>query len=182
MGTLYYKFRDVPPVMLWLSLFYIALKVDNSVNTYALGIILFSQFIRVWSRRYIGQHSRGTSLEAPELHKTGPYSISRNPLYISNMLFGAGLIILLNMWGIGVVLIFLLFIGHYRLVAIIEESFLQEKFQAEYHEWARETPRLFGFNLNYVEGVPNRTMFQAIIADSWTWIFQYCMVVVFLVI
>ncbi|MGL1902753.1 MAG: hypothetical protein OCC49_11490 [Fibrobacterales bacterium] len=176
MKNLYYRLRGLPPIILLLSLGYIGANIDNKLNTYALGVIMVSQFIRNWSRTYIGGHSRGTQLQAPLLQKNGPYSLSRNPLYVSNILFGLGLILLLNIWGVGVVVIFLLFVWHHKVLIAIEEEYLKEKFSKMYYEWARETPRYFAGISGYSEGAPERTFFEALKSDTTTWVLQWLMV------
>ncbi|MGL1935631.1 MAG: hypothetical protein OCD01_11440 [Fibrobacterales bacterium] len=182
MKNLYYRLRGLPPLLLLLSLGYIGANIDNKLNTYALGVIMISQFIRNWSRTYIGGHSRGPDLQAPQLQKYGPYSISRNPLYVSNILFGLGLILLLNIWGIGVIVIFLLYVWHYTTLVSIEEKFLKEKFAKMYYEWARETPRYFAGVSRFSEGVPERTFFEALKSDTTTWVLQWLMVFICLLI
>lgn len=47
--------------------------------------------LRVWSRRYIGPHSRGREFAAPYRCVGGPYRFLAHPLYAANLLVAAGL-------------------------------------------------------------------------------------------
>jgi protein-S-isoprenylcysteine O-methyltransferase Ste14 len=57
----------------------------------ALTWIFSAFFLRVWARRYIGPHSRGSRIVCPEQVKDGPYAGFSHPLYLSNFLFAIGL-------------------------------------------------------------------------------------------
>lgn len=47
--------------------------------------LVFPAALRVWARGYIGEHSRGSSLQAPRLVTGGPYQCIKHPLYVSNL-------------------------------------------------------------------------------------------------
>lgn len=89
---------------------------------------------RVWSALYIAGRKK------TELVESGPYSLSRNPLYLFTFLgtFGVGL----QFGGVSFALLALLFtIAVFHLVVRREEHFLEEAFGEAYRSYCRRTPR-----------------------------------------
>lgn len=88
---------------------------------------------RLWSTLYIGQRKNRHLIIA------GPYSITRNPLYVSSMLaiLGVGLMI-------GSVLIIAIFVPIYFFLfayaARRESEYLRSKFGSAYDDYAARTP------------------------------------------
>ncbi len=76
-----------------------------------------------------------------ELTASGPYSYTRNPLYLGSMIIAAGFAVASRSWIIAVVLVFL-FAVIYLPVIRSEESFLRGKF-AEFEGYAGRVPRLW---------------------------------------
>ena len=74
------------------------------------------------------------------LATSGPYSYTRNPLYLGSLLIGIGFAIAARSWWVGVVLI-VMFFAIYVPVIRAEEKFLEEKFP-EFVEYARRVPRM----------------------------------------
>ncbi|MBB3454474.1 protein-S-isoprenylcysteine O-methyltransferase Ste14 [Rhizobium sp. BK313] len=96
-------------------------------------LILAGIFGRLWSILYVGGRKN------KQLVTTGPYSMTRNPLYFSSMLSIAGVCMLFGSVFIMLlfaVIMFCLFI----YTAKREASYLQHIFGAEYDNYARNTP------------------------------------------
>ena len=75
-----------------------------------------------------------------QLTMTGPYSYTRNPLYLGSLILAVGFAISARSLWIGAGLI-LMFLAIYLPVIRGEETFLREHF-AEFAEYARQVPRL----------------------------------------
>lgn len=143
---------------------------------YALGLAL-----RVWARRYIGEHTRGSVLDADSLVTEGPYAYLRHPLYVSNTAFACGLVLL---WlGIAplaapfVVVVVLFEVALSRA----EDRFLEGRFGDAWRAWAKGTPSFIPSLSGLVGGGRNaeragshrhlakRTIWKAFAADASTW-------------
>jgi protein-S-isoprenylcysteine O-methyltransferase Ste14 len=75
-----------------------------------------------------------------ELATSGPYSYTRNPLYLGSILIAAGFAIAArNLWIW--VLLTLLFVSIYVPVIVSEEAFLRAKFP-DFESYAKAVPRL----------------------------------------
>lgn len=76
------------------------------------------------------------------LTTSGPYSYTRNPLYLGSIIIGAGFAVAALNWWI-VLGLFVLFLAIYVPVVKSEEAFLRAQFP-EYDEYARRVPRFIG--------------------------------------
>ena len=133
---------------------------------YAYGILL-----RIRSRQYIGQHTRGSKHEADELVTAGPYAYCRHPLYTSNTSIAVGAIIFnfdFNIFCPGIYFIIAIFIFEI-LLARAEDRFLEEKFGDTWRTWAQKTPMYTAVLFPKKGPAPQRTFFQAFKADASTW-------------
>src|SRR5216684_1667909 len=74
------------------------------------------------------------------LATSGPYSYSRNPLYLGSLLMGVGFCVAARSWWVGVALV-VMFFAIYVPVIWDEEAFLRRTFP-EFDEYARRVPRM----------------------------------------
>lgn len=74
------------------------------------------------------------------LATSGPYSYTRNPLYLGSLLMGIGFAVASRSWWIGLALV-LMFFAIYLPVIRGEEMFLRTKFP-EFEEYSRSVPRM----------------------------------------
>ena len=149
---------------------------------YTLGILL-----RIKSRQYIGQHTRGSAHSADTLVTVGPYAHMRHPLYTSNTYIALGAIFFhLGVSGFFHVFIIAIALFEYTL-ARAEDRFLEEKFGDTWRDWAKKTPMssanieaFFCRNAggsskpatnrgSHATNLPRRTFLQAFAADASTW-------------
>ncbi|SHK87230.1 isoprenylcysteine carboxylmethyltransferase family protein [Fibrobacter sp. UWB12] len=136
-----------------------------------------SALLRVRSRQFIGEHTRGYVHDADALVTCGPYSLVRHPLYISNTGFALGVAFFhlgASLWTVPfmvVVIAFEVFLSQ------IEDRFLEQKFGDVWRAWALKTPAVLprlsvsrAFSCDSVHVPPQRTFWQAFFADSSTWL------------
>ena len=78
---------------------------------------------------------------AERLNKYSLYSITRNPLYLSNMLIWTGIVIRSNNL-LYIIICLVTMISMYNIIINHEEFFLKNKFKNEFVSWKKITPRL----------------------------------------
>jgi protein-S-isoprenylcysteine O-methyltransferase Ste14 len=109
-------------------------SIAETVEAAGRSLILLAILGRAWATLYIGGR------KATQLATEGPYSISRNPLYLFSVLGAAGLgaqtgsVTIAALFAIGAALIFRAVIKH-------EETALRTIFGAAYGDYCRRTPR-----------------------------------------
>ena len=99
-------------------------------------LILICIFGRLWSILYIGGRKNS------ELAVCGPYSITRNPLYLSSTIGALGIGL---MFG-SIVVATVLGVCTYAVFGMTvrkEEAFLRDRFGAKFEEYAATTPRFW---------------------------------------
>jgi protein-S-isoprenylcysteine O-methyltransferase Ste14 len=94
----------------------------------ALGLAL-----RAWAAGHLEKNR--------ELADGGPYSYTRNPLYVGTLTVALGFVIASRRWELGV-LFAIVFLGIYLPVVELEEQHLRTLFGRAYAEYARRVPRL----------------------------------------
>ena len=108
----------------------------------SIPFFLLGEAIRFYSLIYSGGFTRSRNLNAPFLLKDGPYSTTRNPLYLGNLFNLLGVIIAMNLNFFISLLSFLIFFTIYFLIILAEERFLEEKFGEEYILYKKNVPRI----------------------------------------
>lgn len=108
----------------------------------AAGVALSGLLLRVWA---VGSAPSGTSERstvsprASQLRTTGPYSVVRHPLYVANGLMALGLSSFPGVWYLPIILVAAAWL-YYERIAVREESFLLERFGAEFESWSSRVP------------------------------------------
>lgn len=120
-----------------------------STTSLCLGLVLAvaGESIRFWSIGYSRGHTRGLEVTAPFLATGGPYAMTRNPLYLGNVLNSLGVAVAavgqMKLRGALTVLAFAS--GSLGLVygniVPLEEAYLGLTFGAEYERYCSEVPR-----------------------------------------
>ena len=87
--------------------------------------------IRAWSSGHIRKNQN--------LAVSGPYSYTRNPLYLGSFLLGVGFTVASGVWWLALIFV-ALFLGIYLPVMRVEASELTEIFGDEYREYATKVP------------------------------------------
>ncbi|MFC3134594.1 methyltransferase family protein, partial [Microbaculum marinum] len=114
--------------------------VHEAIEYVGIGLLLVCVAGRAWCTLYIGGRKKA------ELVQDGPYSISRNPLYVFSFLGAAGV----GAAAGSVVTTFLTAIACYAVFAVVvskEETFLAAKFGRAYRDYCARVPR-FGPRLS----------------------------------
>ena len=105
---------------------------------------VLGQALRAW---VLGQVPDGTSgqnekLIATSLNTTGPYALTRNPLYLGNLYITAGLCLVAHdvlLLGVACALFWL----QYQAIIAAEEDFLRSRFGAAYDAYCARVPRFW---------------------------------------
>jgi len=97
--------------------------------------------LRIWGIMHIGPTTRTRSICADRLVTSGPYSWSRHPLYLANILKIVGLLIIAGnfRYALAVSVFYAL---EFSTMIPYEESFLAERFEKEFTDYARQVPVL----------------------------------------
>ena len=110
-----------------------------------LALIATGEFIRISAVRYAGGATRTRNVGAPYLCTSGPYSLTRNPLYCGNVIIYIGTVFFAGgiwMWHI-LPLVATFFIFQYYHIISLEEDTLTKKFKDQYKLYFENVPQLF---------------------------------------
>ncbi len=110
-----------------------------------LALITAGELIRISAVRYAGGATRTRNVGAPYLCTSGPYSLTRNPLYCGNVIIYIGTVFFAGgiwMWHI-LPLVAIFFIFQYYLIISLEEETLKIKFKDQYKLYFENVPKLF---------------------------------------
>ena len=111
---------------------------------YGIILIIFGESIRINAVSYAGGRTRTTKVGANSLCTSGPYSRTRNPLYIGNILIYSGVVLVSG--GIYLFYLFLVviiyFLFQYSMIISLEEEKLESLFGQNYLEYKENVPRL----------------------------------------
>lgn len=143
-GNLLFKYRSYTPIPLAL---YILYNSYPEIQNMLIGFILIAigESLRMWAVRYAGGVTRTTKVGAPSLCTSGPYSYTRNPLYIGNMIIYSGFVFVAGSLNILPMLIitWVFFIIQYYLIINLEQNTLIDIFGKEYKNYMNNVPILF---------------------------------------
>lgn len=117
---------------------------------------------RLWCSLYISGHKNDV------LITTGPYSLSRNPLYFFSLLGFAGIGFASETFTLGIVLVVAMLIG-YPAVIRQEEAALRARFGAAFEAYCARVPRFLPKRSGYVEPetyVVNPRLFRRTMSDA----------------
>jgi protein-S-isoprenylcysteine O-methyltransferase Ste14 len=121
-----------------------AVTTDPWLQGIGLAIFLLGLALAVWARIYLGRNWGMPMSEKadPELVTTGPYSVTRHPIYSGIILALAGTTIAVSLyWLIAVVVLGAYFIYS----AVMEERHMAEVFPDAYPRYKQSTKMLIPF-------------------------------------
>lgn len=121
-------------------------KPELRLSVFIIGLLLslIGEGLRIRSIRYAGGATRTRRVGASDLVTDGPFSLTRNPLYLANMMMYTGYALAsFSCFPYLPVLTLLFFALQYGLIISLEESTLRKLFGNQYVEYCRAVPRLF---------------------------------------
>lgn len=143
LGRILFKYRDGIAAPLFVLMLVVSLwKYENNFVIWTIGpaLILLGEALRLWAMRHIGRSARTQKEKARKLVTTGPFALTRNPLYIGNHMILLGFCVLSELlWFIPVALG--ICFAFYHLIVLYEEELLKQRFQDDYLKYKDETPR-----------------------------------------
>lgn len=141
---LIFRKRSYTPIPIALTMFYFT-SFKFPFVLVGLAFISLGELVRINAVRYAGGATRTMNVGAPSLCMSGPYSFTRNPLYLGNMIIYLGFVLfsggpfLLELF----ILVFIFFTFQYSMIISLEEETLSEKFDNSYFIYKENVPRLF---------------------------------------
>ena len=139
------SFTPVPLVLLALPLLWRSRGAASPLWLLGgLALCVSGQALRAW---VLGQVPDGTSgqnekLIAVSLNTTGPYAVTRNPLYLGNFAITLGLCVVAHD-GLLIALVAALFGLQYRAIIAAEEDFLRGQFGKDFDAYRARVPRFW---------------------------------------
>jgi len=140
------KRRRIALALLVVIIFIALLFVQSSVTTSGrfheyledLGICLIFIAIlgRSWCTLYIGGR------KSAEIVNTGPYSVTRNPLYVFSTIGAAGVGAMVGSVTVAVLFAVLTW-ASFHYVTLVEEDYLKRNFGKPYEDYLARVPRFF---------------------------------------
>jgi protein-S-isoprenylcysteine O-methyltransferase Ste14 len=147
-GRLLFRWRSFTPVPLLVVAALLIWRSRGPASPWWLvaGLLLcvLGQALRAW---VLGQVQDGTSgqnekLIAVALNTTGPYALTRNPLYLGNFGIVVGLCLVAHD-PVLLVVATVLFALQYRAIIAAEEDFLRGRFGAGFDAYCARVPRFW---------------------------------------
>ena len=136
--------RSFTPIPIAIAIIYFS---DPKLPYFIYGsiLVLLGESIRINAVRFAGGVTRTMKVGAPSLCTSGPYSHTRNPLYLGNMIIYAGITLIAG--GEYMVemclLVVIFFTLQYFMIISLEEETLSKLFNDEYDMYCENVPRLF---------------------------------------
>ena len=104
-------------------------------------LILAGESLRVWCVGIVGAATRSASINAKRLIESGPYALTRNPIYLGNLLICLGISSFAQSWAVTAACLGY-FVVVYRRIILAEERFLRATFGVSYEEFRQRVPRV----------------------------------------
>ena len=136
--------RSFTPVPIALVIIYLS-DPSTLYFIYGMPLILIGELIRINAVSYAGGVTRTMNVGAPSLCTSGPYSRTRNPLYLGNMIIYLGIVLVAGGKHVFTLegIVFLYFTFQYMMIISLEEETLKKLFGDEYISYMENVPRLF---------------------------------------
>ena len=138
-----FKKRSYTPIPLVLAILYFS-QLTFPFWAYGGTFIMLGELIRLSAIRYAGGRTRTTKVGANSLCTSGPYSRTRNPLYIGNVFIYSGVVLLsggIYVFQFLAVVIFYFFF-QYSMIISLEEEKLSGVFGQDYSKYKNNVPRI----------------------------------------
>lgn len=137
-GSLFFKLRDKLPLAFLPGILLLA-KPKKGRLLCGVSLLAAGEALRILAVSHIGPTSRTRNVCADTLVKTGPYALSRNPLYLANSVKVLGFALISGNFIFALALI--LFYGlEYSSIIPFEQEFLENCFKDEYVAYKNNVP------------------------------------------
>jgi len=139
-----FQYRSFTPIPIVVVVLYNSNPV-YPIFSFGCGLLLLGELIRIYAVSYAGSITRTTKVGAPSLCTSGPYAITRNPLYLGNMIIFSGVTIIAGgpyIWEM-FLFVFIFFTFQYGMIISLEEETLVNLFGESYYDYKKNVPRLF---------------------------------------
>lgn len=113
---------------------------ERSTDVLGVGALIAGSLLRLWAVSHGGNESRLHRPQTLAPVTNGPYAHVRQPLYMANLLIGAGMILLSDAFLLAILLL-ALFAWHYSVIIPAEEEFLKEKFGERFAAYCDSVPK-----------------------------------------
>jgi protein-S-isoprenylcysteine O-methyltransferase Ste14 len=142
MGWRLFQWRSGTPVPLLLAIGFWWWGVAWPLWSVIAGLscIVVGEFFRFWGVMHAGILTRTRKKKLRTLITSGPFRRMRNPLYVGNILLGAGAGLLSGIWWLGPIAAVFGFI-QYTFIVRYEERLLETAFGQEYRDYMAGVPR-----------------------------------------
>lgn len=110
--------------------------LHENVEAFGGAAILVAILGRTWCTLYIGGR------KSAEIVRGGPYSVTRNPLYVFSTIGAAGIGAMTGSMTIAAAFAVITYLA-FRSVALVEEDYLKRAFGQPYLDYMQEVPRFF---------------------------------------
>ena len=108
--------------------------------TAGVAVTAAGELIRLWGVRHIGAISRTRSHRLGPLVATGPFALTRNPLYVGNILIWVGFALSARLVWLAPLIVLLLG-AEYHAIVRWEESLLVSRLGDAYRDYVARVPR-----------------------------------------
>jgi len=141
LGGFFFRFRNILPIPLVLGLIKGA-RPKKIGWMLGLPLVISGEALRLWALMHIGPTTRTRKVCADRLVTSGPYTLTRNPLYLANLLKVTGLLVIAG--DLPLALISLIFYGaEFSCLVPFEEAFLRQTFGDEHRLYTEQVPAFF---------------------------------------
>jgi protein-S-isoprenylcysteine O-methyltransferase Ste14 len=137
-GAWLFRYRSSLPVPLALVLVLVRKGAVDASWVLAAGplLVVVGEGLRLWAVRHIGTISRTRTTRYGPLIVSGPYALTRNPLYVGNWFLWTGFAVWSALlWMLPVA--WLVFAVQYRAIARWEAAFIRSIYGPAYDDYAR---------------------------------------------
>lgn len=143
-GFFLFKYRSYTPLPFVLLML---IFINPTLLSIVVGflIALSGESIRTWAVSYAGSETRTTSgVGGTFLVTQGPYGLTRNPLYIGNILIYTGVGVMSNaLFPYLQIAGLVYFTFQYYCIILNEEEYLQKTFRDKFHIYTATVNRFF---------------------------------------
>ena len=142
-GWFFYQ-RGLIPVPFFAALIIANSEYENDFVNWIIGpfFLILGETLRCWGIKHIGKYSRTRKRQCKSVVISGPYALSRNPLYVGNLFIMTGFVVMSELLWILPVMV-PLFLFYYTCIIYWEEDILRETFAEEATSYFEKVSRWY---------------------------------------